>query len=120
MERGFGEDDNFWTKIGQEVVKAAVNTLVEEGIEAVVEIWKKRRLKIQKDELERRKESNQEAAEAPSPANASRRKSYPGEGSDPEESDEAEAACFGGESPASGARRGVEPFAHYVAAHGDE
>lgn len=46
--------DSLWRELGEEVIKSAVNVLVEEGIEAAVEVVKKRALKIQEEELDHR------------------------------------------------------------------
>lgn len=118
MHRGLGDDDTFWKKVGEEVVMTAVNTLVEEGIEATVEIWKKRRLKIQKDELEKRQDEEETSSESSEPAAAGERKRYPGGETD--ENDDAkeeasEKAAFGGASPAESAGASVDSFSSYVA-----
>jgi hypothetical protein len=117
MHRGLGDDDTFWKKVGEEVVMTAVNTLVEEGIEATVEIWKKRRLKIQEDELEKDDggESSSESSEA---AAAGERKRYPGGGADDGDEDKddgQESAAFGGASPVESAGASVDSFSSYVA-----
>lgn len=62
--------DSVWKELGQEVLKSAFHVLVEEGIEAAVEVWKKRRLKIQEEELEKRAEKSDgsdSASAEPSP-----------------------------------------------------
>ena len=131
MTRLFGDGDNsIWKKIGQDALETAVKTLVEEGIEATVEIWKKRRLKIQEEELEEMAAAAEEASvQAPDPGE---RKEYPGgESGDGEastdepvdeepveeapEEDDQEAAGFPTEQPATEARRSVESFRRYVA-----
>ena len=48
-----------WRELGKAALKTAMNTLIEEGIEAAVEIWKKRRLKIQEELLDERDFSEQ-------------------------------------------------------------
>jgi hypothetical protein len=50
---------SFLKKIGRKAVETAVETLVEEGVEAVVEIWKKRRMKIQEEYFEKRNEEDE-------------------------------------------------------------
>jgi len=44
--------ESVWKDLGREVLKSACHVLVEEGIEAAVEIWKKRRLENQEEELD--------------------------------------------------------------------
>ncbi len=118
MHRGLGDDDTFWKKVGEEVVMTAVNTLVEEGIEATVEIWKKRRLKIQKDELDKREEEEETSSASSEPAAAGERKTYPGGETDEnndEQDDAAESAAFRGASPVESAGVSVDSFSSYVA-----
>jgi len=55
--------DSIWRELGREIVKSACNVLVEETVEAAVEIWKKRRLKIQEEKLEHRDFTPEDADE---------------------------------------------------------
>jgi hypothetical protein len=118
MHRGLGDDDTFWKKVGEEVVMTAVNTLVEEGIEATVEIWKKRRLKIQKDELEECQDEEESSSKSSEPASAGERKTYPGgetDENDGDQDDVEKSAAFGGASPVESAGPSVDSFSSYVA-----
>lgn len=132
MTRHFGDGDNsIWKKVGEDAVKTAVNTLIEEGIEATVEIWKKRRLKMQEEEIEEMAADQEKAsAQAPDPGE---RKPYPGDGESEEASDdepvdepdddegqEAASLPHDYEEPAAEAGASVESFGTYVArAKGD-
>jgi hypothetical protein len=51
------DDNSAWRKLGKMAVEKAVETVVEEGIEAAVEIWKKRQLKFQDEYFEDRQEA---------------------------------------------------------------
>lgn len=61
------DDNPAWRKLGKLALEKAVETVVEEGIEAAVEIWKKRQLKFQ-DEFFENRDTGSDAAE---------RKEYP-------------------------------------------
>ncbi|GEM_PF-3630389 len=61
------DDNPAWRKLGKLALEKAVETVVEEGIEAAVEIWKKRQLKFQDEFFE-----NRDAA-----GDAAERKEYP-------------------------------------------
>ena len=77
--------DSIWQEVGKSALKTAVETLIEEGIEASVEIWKKKRLKIQEEEIDDLKAQHQAGVQADGPEDRER-KEYPG--GDPEEADE--------------------------------
>lgn len=109
-------EESTWRKIGEEALKAAIHTLVEEGIEAAVEIWKKRQLKIQEEYLERRDWGDDEEAGTPETGVSGRaRRDYPGT------EDEEPSVQETDESPASGSEVGsrtfddkIEGFGEYV------
>jgi hypothetical protein len=54
-----------WKSVGKLAVEKAVETLVEEGVEASVEIWKKYRLKLQEDWFENRKDERESESRTP-------------------------------------------------------
>ncbi|MFB6264612.1 MAG: hypothetical protein ABEL76_13450 [Bradymonadaceae bacterium] len=47
-----GDKESLFKELGKLALEKAVETLVEEGIEAAVEIWKKYRLKVQEHQFE--------------------------------------------------------------------
>ena len=57
--------NSLWKDIGESAIKKAVSTFVEEGVKAVVELWKERHKKEMDIEFkEREKARKEEAADA--------------------------------------------------------
>ena len=107
--------ESVWKKLGKEVLETAVKTLVEEGVEASVEIWKKRKLKIQEDELEARAEAGKAGVEA-GEGSMGERRDYPGSGEEDSavetpEDEQDEVAETSSRGPA---RAGIQSFSSYV------
>ncbi|MFU8807312.1 MAG: hypothetical protein ACNA8W_26115, partial [Bradymonadaceae bacterium] len=51
---------SLWKDVGEDALKKAVGTIVSEGIKAVIDVWKQRRLKVQEFEIKQ----SQKATEA--------------------------------------------------------
>lgn len=54
--------DSLWKDIGERAIKTAVSTFVEEGVKAVVELWKERHKKEMDIEFEEREKARREDA----------------------------------------------------------
>ena len=55
-------NDPLWKQVGQEAVKQAVSTFVEEGVKAMVSLWKSRHMKELDIEFEEREKARKEEA----------------------------------------------------------
>ncbi len=81
-------DKKLWKQVGKLALEKAVETVVEEGVEAAVEVWKKYRLKLQSEWFEQRKK-RREAENSNESGGDRERQAYPGAG-DPGEADGAD------------------------------
>jgi hypothetical protein len=73
---------SLWKDIGEDALKKAVGTAVSEGVKAVIDIWKQRRLKEQEYELKKEQKAAEEAEKKVSPKDEP--VSVPADGAEPQ------------------------------------